>query len=195
MWLQRVRALLACPDEGRGVRGNKWLILALVVCGLASACSQYNTNLTIQTSSSSIAFVSPSAAVAGGQTFTLYGQRGGLCYRRNYSLECRPWAGTNATRHHDCELFAVDCSCPGLPGSEVWNGANRRANSRISRCGNFQHRRDDNYRSLERRLFSIGSARAPPPRSLRFQRNTTSQASAPYCSAAGITLTVTAQIS
>ena len=26
---------------------RKWLIVALVACGLASACSQYNTNLSI----------------------------------------------------------------------------------------------------------------------------------------------------
>ena len=50
---------------------RKWLIVALVACGLASACSEYNTNLSIQTSSSTLAFVSPSTAVVGGQGFTI----------------------------------------------------------------------------------------------------------------------------
>ena len=50
---------------------RKWLIVALVACGLASACSDYNTNLSIQTSSSTLSFVSPSTASVGGQGFTI----------------------------------------------------------------------------------------------------------------------------
>jgi hypothetical protein len=50
---------------------RKWLIVALVACGLASACSQYNTNLSIQTSSSTLVFVSPSTASVGGQGFNI----------------------------------------------------------------------------------------------------------------------------
>ena len=57
---------------------RKWLIVALVACGLASACSQYNTNLSIQTSSSSLTFVSPSAATAGTQGFTITANGGGF---------------------------------------------------------------------------------------------------------------------
>ena len=50
---------------------RKWLIVAMVACGLASACSDYNTNLSIQTSSSVLTFVSPSTATVGGQGFTI----------------------------------------------------------------------------------------------------------------------------
>ena len=50
---------------------RKWLIVALVACALASACSDYNTNLSIQTSSSILTFVSPSTATVGGQGFTI----------------------------------------------------------------------------------------------------------------------------
>ncbi len=57
---------------------RKWLIVALMACGLASACSQYNTNLSIQTSSSSLTFVSPSAATAGSQGFTITAIGGGF---------------------------------------------------------------------------------------------------------------------
>ncbi len=50
---------------------RKWLIVALVACGLPSACSEYNTNLSIQTASSSLTYVSPSTATVGGQGFTI----------------------------------------------------------------------------------------------------------------------------
>ncbi|HLJ23324.1 MAG TPA: hypothetical protein VKT71_04395, partial [Candidatus Acidoferrales bacterium] len=50
---------------------RKWLMVALVVCGLASACSDYNTNLSIQTSSSVLTFVSPSSATVGSQGVTI----------------------------------------------------------------------------------------------------------------------------
>ena len=50
---------------------RKWLILVLMACGLTSACSQYNTNLSIQTSSSTLTFVSPSSATVGSQSFTI----------------------------------------------------------------------------------------------------------------------------
>src|SRR5271166_3066506 len=57
---------------------RKWLIVALLACGLASACSQYNTNLSVQTSSSSLTFVSPSAVTAGAQGFTITANGGGF---------------------------------------------------------------------------------------------------------------------
>jgi len=50
---------------------RKWLIVALVVCGLASACSQFNTNLTVQTSSSTLSTLAPSSLTAGATGFTL----------------------------------------------------------------------------------------------------------------------------
>jgi len=71
-------AFLSARSPGRMAReervrmcSRKWLIAALVACGLASACSDYNTNLSIQTSSSVLAFVSPSTASVGGQGFTI----------------------------------------------------------------------------------------------------------------------------
>ena len=50
---------------------RKWLIVALAACAFASACSNYNTNLSIQTSSSVLTFVSPSTATVGAQGFTI----------------------------------------------------------------------------------------------------------------------------
>lgn len=50
---------------------RKWLMGALVVCGLATACQDYNTNLSVQTSSSVLTFISPSQATVGSQGFTI----------------------------------------------------------------------------------------------------------------------------
>ena len=44
---------------------RRWLIAAVAACVLASACSQFNTNLSIQTSSSSLSFLSPATATIG----------------------------------------------------------------------------------------------------------------------------------
>src|SRR5260370_3548563 len=44
---------------------RRWLIAALVVLGLAGGCSQFNTNLTTQTSSSVLTFLSPASAAVG----------------------------------------------------------------------------------------------------------------------------------
>jgi WD40-like Beta Propeller Repeat len=184
------RALLACPDEGRGDRGNKWLILALVVCGLASACSQYNTNLTIQTSSSSIAFVSPSTAVAGGQTFTLTVNGAGFVTGAiilwnvgpgqvptqlvttivNYSQLTAPVPASLVQKSGTVQI-AVQ-----IPGSAV-AGTSSTGATTTTEISNVVY-------------FSINSAPGPAPTVTSLSANTTSQASTPYCSAAGITLTV-----
>src|SRR3984893_15841848 len=50
---------------------RKWLIVTVVACALASACSDYNTNLSIQTSSSVLTYFSPSAAPVVSQGFTI----------------------------------------------------------------------------------------------------------------------------
>ena len=50
---------------------RRWLIAVLAVWGLTAGCSQFNTNLTTQTSSATLTFVSPSSTTVGGPTFTL----------------------------------------------------------------------------------------------------------------------------
>ncbi|MBZ5697152.1 MAG: IPT/TIG domain-containing protein [Acidobacteriia bacterium] len=50
---------------------RRWLIAVLAVWGLAAGCSQFNTNLTPQTSSATLRFVSPGSATVGGPAFTL----------------------------------------------------------------------------------------------------------------------------
>ncbi len=50
---------------------RRWLIASLVVLGFVGGCSQFNTNLTTQTSSSTLTFLSPQAANAGDSGFTI----------------------------------------------------------------------------------------------------------------------------
>ena len=44
---------------------RRWLFLAVLVCGLGAGCSEFNTNLTTQTSTSTLTFVSPASVVVG----------------------------------------------------------------------------------------------------------------------------------
>jgi IPT/TIG domain/WD40-like Beta Propeller Repeat len=53
------------------MHSRRWLIAALAALAVADGCSQFNTNLTTQTSSSSLRFLSPAQVNAGGQGFTL----------------------------------------------------------------------------------------------------------------------------
>lgn len=53
------------------MRSRGWLLAALASLALASACDTFNTNLTTQTTSSVITFISPASVSAGGTGFTL----------------------------------------------------------------------------------------------------------------------------
>lgn len=47
------------------MHSRSWLLVAVMVCGLGASCSQFNTNLTTQTSSSTLTFLSPSTTTMG----------------------------------------------------------------------------------------------------------------------------------
>src|SRR3979490_3018567 len=57
---------------------RRWLIAALVALGPVAGCSQFNTNLTVQTSSSVLTFLSPQTANAGDSDFTITATGGGF---------------------------------------------------------------------------------------------------------------------
>jgi hypothetical protein len=44
---------------------RRWLLVAVMVCGLGASCSQFNTNLTTQTSTSRLTFLSPGTTTMG----------------------------------------------------------------------------------------------------------------------------------
>ncbi len=162
---------------------RKLLILALVACGLASACSQYNTNLSIQTSSSVLSFVSPGSWTAGGQSFTLTANGAGFT-----TGAIILWNGTalNTTLVSSSQVTApVPASLlvkPGtvqiaiqIPGSAS-SGTNIN-NTTTTEVSNVI-------------LFTIGAPPGTPPAITTLSASTTSAASTPYCSPQGFTLTV-----
>jgi hypothetical protein len=53
------------------MHSRRWLLTALAVWALASACDTFNTNLTTQTTSSALRSLSPATMTAGGAGFTI----------------------------------------------------------------------------------------------------------------------------
>lgn len=162
---------------------RKLLIVALVACGLASACSQYNTNLSVQTSSSVLRFVSPGSWTAGGQSFTLTANGAGFV-----TGAIILWNGTalNTTLVSSSQVTApVPASLlvnPGtvqiaiqIPGSATaGTNINSTTTTEISNLV----------------LFTISPPPGTPPAIVSLSASTTSAASSPYCSSQGFTLTV-----
>ena len=58
---------------------RRWLIATLAVLGLTGGCSQFNTNLSVQPSSSSVSFLNPQAVNANYeiQWSVVQGESGG----------------------------------------------------------------------------------------------------------------------
>jgi len=196
MCSRRVRALLEARQNKvwalLGARRKKWLALALVACGLASACSQYNTNLSIQTSSSAVTFLSPGAAVAGGQGFTI--TVNGVGFVTGAIVLWNVGPGQKPTQLVTTLVSNVQLTAPvpaslitsagtvqvavQIPGSAVAGSSNSGATT-TTEVSNVVY-------------FSISSAPGPAPTvtSLSASATSTSQAFTPFCSAAGITLNV-----
>ena len=167
---------------------RKWIIVALVACGLASACSEYNTNLSIQTSSSTLTFVSPQTATAGGGGFTITANgtgyiSGAIILWNSTQLTTTFVSATQLTAPVPASLIAtpgtvqvaIDIPGSAVPGATNPNNGNSTTTTEISNIV----------------FFTIGTTPGPAPAITKLSASTTSQASTPYCSAAGLTLTVT----
>lgn len=166
---------------------RKWLMVALVACGLASACSEFNTNLSVQTSASVLSFVSPSTVSAGAQGFTITANgagfvSGALILWNGTALTTTFVSGTQLT----APVPASNLTTPGtvqiavdIPGSAVSGTTNPNTSSATTttEISNVV-------------LFTIGPAPGTPPAITSLSASTTSQASTPYCSPNGFTLTV-----
>jgi len=162
---------------------RKLLIVALVACGLACACSQYNTNLSIQTSSSVLSFVSPGSWTAGGQSFTLTANgagftTGAIILWNGTSLNTTLVSSSQVTAPVPASLLAN----PGtvqiaiqIPGSAS-SGTNIN-NTTTTEISNLI-------------LFTISPPPGTPPAITSLSASTTSAASTPYCSSQGFVLTV-----
>jgi trimeric autotransporter adhesin len=161
---------------------RKWLIVAFVACALASACSDYNTNLSVQTSSSVLSFVSPASATVGSQGFTITANGNGFT---TGALILWNGVALNTTLVSSIQLTAPvpasDLTAAGtvqvavqIPGS-AQSGTQNVSNTTTTEISNVV-------------LFSIGAAQGPPPSIASLSPN-----SAPFCgSPTGFSLQVNA---
>lgn len=163
---------------------RKWLVIALVVCGLASACSDYNTNLSIQTSSSVLTFISPSSATVGGQGFTITANGTGFTTGALILWNGKPLTTTLLSFGQlTAPVPAANLATAGtvqvavqIPGS---------ASSATSNVNNTTTTEISNVV-----LFTIAAAPGASPAISSLSASTTSAASTPFCSPTGFTLTV-----
>ena len=194
MCSRRVRALLGARRNQEwallGARWNKWLVLALVVCGLASACSQYNTNLTIQTSSSSIAYLSPSTVAAGVPSLTITVNGGGFVTGAIILWNVAP--GQKQTQLTTTLVSSVQLTAP-VPASLLTNAGTVQVAVQIpgsATSGTSSTTATTTTEVSNAVYFTIAPPPGPPPTISSISASTTSQAATPYCSATGLTLTV-----
>jgi trimeric autotransporter adhesin len=163
---------------------RKWLIVALVACALASACSQYNTNLSLQTSSSILSFVSPSTATVGGQGFTITANGSGFT-----TGALILWNGTSLTT----TLVSANQLTAPVPASDIAAAGTVKVAVQIPGSAQSATQNVNNTTTTEVSnlvLFTIGAQPGPPPAITSLSASTTSTASTPYCSTQGFTLTV-----
>ncbi|HTC65046.1 MAG TPA: hypothetical protein VK709_19550 [Candidatus Saccharimonadales bacterium] len=163
---------------------RKWLILVIMACGLVSACSQYNTNLSIQTSSSTLAFVSPSAATVGSQSFTITANGTGFVAGAIILWNSTP---LNTTLVSSIQLTApVPASL--LTSTGTVKIAVQIPGSAQSATSNINNTTTTEISNLV--LFTIAAQPGTPPAITSLSASTTSVASTPACSTLGFTLTV-----
>lgn len=161
---------------------RRWLMVALVACGLASACSDYNTNLSIQTSSSVLTFVSPASATVGGQGFTITANGNGFA-----TGALILWNGTALTT---TLVSSIELTAP-VPASDLTTAGTVQIAVQIP--GSAQSGTQNVYNTTTTEisnvvLFTIGATPGSPPSIAALSPN-----SAPLCgSSNGFPLTVTA---
>src|SRR6202035_2416905 len=163
---------------------RKWLIVALTACALASACSDYNTNLSIQTSSSVLTFVSPSTATVGAQGFTITANGSGFT-----TGALILWNGTALTT----TLVSANQLTAPVPASDLAAAGTVQVSVQIPGSAQSATQNVNNTTTTEISnivLFTIGAQPGTPPAVTSISASTTSAASTPYCSTQGFTLTV-----
>jgi hypothetical protein len=162
---------------------RKWLIVTLVACALASACSDYNTNLSIQTSSSTLTFVSPSTAVVGGPSFTITANGSGFT-----TGALILWNGTALTT---TLVSATQLTAP-VPAANIAAAGTAQVSVQIP--GSAQSPTTVNNTTTTEIsnivLFTVNTVPGTPPAVTSVSASTTNAASTPYCSTQGFTLTV-----
>jgi hypothetical protein len=168
---------------------RSWLVASLFVLGLAGGCSQFNTNLTTQTSSSTLQFLSPQSATAGDSGFTLTANGSGFVTGAIVIWNVGPnQVQLTTTFVSSVQLTAPvpnsDLAAAGkiqvavqIPGSAV-SGASGTSATTTTEVSNVVS-------------FSVNPTPGPAPTIASLSASTTSMPATPYCAATGFTLTVT----
>src|ERR1700682_2889863 len=174
---------------------RRWLIASLAVLGMVGGCSQFNTNLTTQTSSSVLAFLSPQTANAGDSNVPITANGAGFVTGAIILWNVGPnqvqlsTTFVNSTQV-TATLPASDITAAGnvqvavqIPGSAV-SGSSGTTATTTTEVSNIVN-------------FVISPKPGPVPVVTSLSASTTQMAATPYCSAldstvpAGFTLTVT----
>jgi hypothetical protein len=163
---------------------RRWLVAALAVLGLVGGCSEFNTNLTSQTSSSVLTFLSPASVAAGGQPFTLTANGAGFVSGAKIL-----WNGSALTTTFvsptqlTAAVPASNIATAGtvqvaiqIPGSSVsgTSGTTATTTTEVSNLINFK----------------IDAPAGAAPAITSVSAPSTSLSSTPYCQPNGFTLTV-----
>ena len=168
---------------------RRWLIAALAAVGLAGGCSEFNTNLTNQTSSSFLRFLSPQTANAGDPDFTITANGAGFVTGAIILWNAGPNQVQLATTFVSntqltATVPAADITATGsvpvavqIPGSAV-SGASGTTATTTTEVSNVVN-------------FTIKATTGALPVITSLSASTTSLPATPYCSPTGFTLTVT----
>jgi hypothetical protein len=168
---------------------RSWLVASLFVSGLIGGCSQFNTNLTTQTSTSTLSFLSPQAATAGDSGFTIIANGSGFVTGAIIMWNVGPNQVQLATTFvSSVQLTApvpnADLAAAGkiqvavqIPGSAV-SGASGTSATTTTEVSNVVN-------------FIVNPTPGPAPTIASLSASTTSMPATPYCGAAGFTLAVT----
>ncbi len=168
---------------------RRWLIAALVALGLAGGCSQFNTNLTVQTSSSILTFLSPQTANAGDPDFNITANGAGFVSGAIILWNVGPnQFPLTTTFISSTQLTAT------VPASEVAAAGNIQVavqilGSAVSGASGTTATTTTEVSDVVK--FLINPTAGPAPVITALSASTTSMASTPYCSPTGFTLTVT----
>ena len=168
---------------------RSWMTASLLVLGLLGGCSQFNTNLTTQTSSSTLTFLSPQAANAGDPGFTITANGAGFVTGAIILWNVGPnQVQLTTTFVSSAQLTAPvpnsDLTSAGsvkvavqIPGSAV-SGASGTTATTTTEVSNVVN-------------FNINPTAGSAPTIAALSASTTSMPATPYCGATGFTLTVT----
>jgi hypothetical protein len=170
---------------------RRWLIAALAVLGLAGGCSQFNTNLTNQTSSSVLTFLSPASVAASAVPST------GLAITAN-GAGFVPGAivlwNLGPSQIQLTTTFVSNNQLTAtVPASNFTNAGTVQVAVQIpgsAVSGSSSTTATTTTEVSNRVNFNIGAAAGPAPMIASVSAPSTSLSSTPYCQPNGFTLTV-----